>query len=124
MAKILVVDDNEKNMMLVRDILVFHKYEVIEARNGEEGIKKAKDEKPDLILMDIQMPVTDGFTAAKVIKHDPEMRGIKIIGITSYAMKGDRERVLESGFDDYISKPIDTRALPELLKKHLAERRP
>lgn len=119
MAKILVAEDNDKNMMLVKDILAFHKYEVIEAKNGEEAIKKAKEEKPDLILMDIQMPVMDGFTAAKILRADPAMGSIKIIGVTSYAMKGDRDRVMEAGFDDYISKPIDTRALPEIIKKHL-----
>lgn len=119
MAKILIVDDNDKNIMLMKDILVFHKYEVIEAKDGEEGIKKAKEEKPDLILMDIQMPVMDGFAAAKILKGDPATKGIKIIGVTSYAMKGDREHVLESGFDEYLSKPIDTRALPGIVKKHL-----
>lgn len=119
MTKILIVDDNEKNIMLLKDILTFNKYDVIEAKNGEEGIKKAREEKPDLILLDIQMPIMDGFTAAKTLKADPVTMGIKIIGITSYAMKGDRERVLKEGFDDYISKPIDTRALPVIVKKCL-----
>lgn len=119
MKKILIVENNEKNMMLMKDILAFQKYEVIEAMNGEEGVKKAREEKPDLILMDIQMPVMDGVTAAKILKNDLVTRDIKIICVTSYAMKGDRELVLEVGFDDYITKPIDTRALPGIVKKYL-----
>lgn len=119
MKKILVVEDNEKNRLLVRDIMKYHGYEVLEAANGIEGIQMAKDHMPDLILMDIQMPVMDGMTASRTIKNDPETRGIKIIALTSFAMKGDREKILEAGFDDYIAKPIDTRQLPEIVKKLL-----
>ncbi|MBI5555976.1 MAG: response regulator [Elusimicrobia bacterium] len=118
--KILVVEDNEKNMTLLRDILTYHKYEVLEAQDGQTAIKIAREQKPDLILMDIQMPVLDGFTAAKILKNEAQTKDIKIIGITSFAMKGDKEKILEAGFDDYIPKPIDTRLLPELVKKYLA----
>jgi two-component system cell cycle response regulator DivK len=118
MAKILVVDDNEKNISLVRTILVFHEHEVVGATSGEEGIKKAREEKPDLILMDLQMSGMDGLSAMNIIKADPATRAIKVICITSYA-EGDRDLVLEVGFDDYISKPIDTRALPGIVKKHV-----
>lgn len=117
--KILLVEDNEKNTILLRDILTLRGYTVIEALNGEEGIKKAKEEKPDLILMDIQMPVMDGFTAARLLRADPATKDMKIVGLTSYAMKGDKEKVLEAGFDLYIPKPINTRELPELIKKLL-----
>jgi len=117
--RILVVEDNEQNLILVRDFLTYQGYEVIEARNGEKGVKIAKEQKPDLILMDLQMAVMDGFGAMKILKNDPETKNIKIIGVTAYAMKGDREKILASGFDDYISKPIDTRQLPELMKKFL-----
>lgn len=114
---ILVVEDNEKNLLLVKDILTYHHYEVIEAKDGATGIQMAKERQPDLILMDIQMPVMDGFAAAKILKNESKTKNIKIIGVTSYAMKGDKEKILEAGFDEYISKPIDTRKLPELIKK-------
>jgi two-component system cell cycle response regulator DivK len=109
--KILVVEDNEKNRVLIRDILKFHGYEIIEAENGEEGVKKAKEHKPDLILLDIQMPVLDGFGAIEMLRSDPDTKGIKTIALTSFAMKGDKEKIMEAGFDGYMAKPIDTRNL-------------
>ncbi len=117
--KILIVEDNEKNRTLVKDVLEYHGYEVIEAGNGKEGIKMAKELKPDLILMDIQMPVMSGYDAIKILKNNPETKDIKIIALTSFAMKGDKEKIMEEGFDDYIAKPIDIRRLPELVKKAL-----
>lgn len=118
MAKILVVDDNEKNISLARAILVFHEHEVVGATSGEEGVRMAREEHPDVILMDIQMPAMDGITAMRIIKADPATKAIKIICVTSYA-EGERSLVLEVGFDDYIAKPIDTRALPGIVRKHL-----
>ncbi|MCK9420603.1 MAG: response regulator [Nitrospirae bacterium] len=117
--KILIVEDNEKNRQLIVFILKHYGYEIIEAVNGEEGVRLAKEHKPDLVIMDIQMPVMDGLTAIKLLKEDKDTRDITIIAATSFAMKGDREKIIFSGADDYISKPIDTRALPELLKKYL-----
>ena len=117
--KILIIEDNEQNLILMKDILTYHGYEVIDANNGKEGVKIARELRPDLILMDIQMPVMDGLTAIKILKDDPETKNIKIIGVTSYAMKGDEEKILASGFDAYVSKPINTRQLPELVKKSL-----
>lgn len=117
--KILVVEDNSNNRKLIRDVLNYYGYEVIEATNGEEGINLAREHSPSLIIMDIQMPVIDGITAAKILKDDPKTRGIKMIALTSFAMKGDKERFIEAGFDDYISKPINTRQLPELVKKYI-----
>jgi CheY-like chemotaxis protein len=117
--KILLVEDNEKNRTLVKDVLEYHGYEVIEACNGKEGIKIAKENKPDLILMDIQMPVMSGYDAMKILKNNPETKDIKIIALTSFAMKGDKEKIMEEGFDDYIAKPIDIRRLPKLVKKAL-----
>lgn len=119
--KILIVEDNENNMILIRDILAYYHYESIEAVNGKEGVRLAREQKPDLILMDIQMPEMSGYDAAKTLKSDPATSHIKIIGITSYATKGDREKVLESGFDCYISKPINTRELPKIVKEMLGE---
>lgn len=117
--KILIVEDNEKNRTLVKDVLEYHGYEVIEAGNGKEGIKITKENNPDLILMDIQMPVMSGYDAIKILKNNPETKDIKIIALTSLAMKGDKEKIMEEGFDDYIAKPIDIRRLPELVKKAL-----
>lgn len=117
--RILVVEDNEKNAKLLRDVLSYHGYEVIEAGNGEKGVNMAREHRPDLILMDMQMPVMDGFTAMSILKGDPDTRGIKIIVVTSSAMAGDRERILSAGADYYISKPIDIRELPETVKRFL-----
>ncbi len=119
--KILIVEDNEKNRVLVRDILEYYGYKVLEATDGAEGVKMATEHMPDLILMDIQMPVMDGITAGKILKNDPGTKGIKIIALTSFVMKGDKEEILTAGFDDYLPKPINTRQLPKLVKKTLNE---
>jgi two-component system cell cycle response regulator DivK len=118
-ATILVVEDNVKNRRLIKDVLEYHGYEVIEAGDGAAGVRLAKEHRPDLILMDIQMPVMDGLSAAKLIKGDPEMNGTRMIALTSFAMKGDEERFLEAGFDDFIAKPIDTRKLPQVVERHV-----
>lgn len=117
--KILIVEDNEVNRLLMKDILAYYGYEIIEAANGAEGIEKAKECGPELILMDMQMPVMDGFAAVTLLKADPGTRDIKIICITSFSMKGDKERILQAGCDAYVSKPINTRELPKLVKQHL-----
>jgi CheY-like chemotaxis protein len=112
---ILLVEDNEANSTLVRDILTYYGYEVIGAMNGEEGVKLAIELIPDLIIMDIQMPVMNGFDAMALIKANPETKAIKLLVMTSFAMEGDRERMLASGADGYLSKPINTRELPALI---------
>jgi CheY-like chemotaxis protein len=117
--KILIVEDNSKNRVLVRHILGFHGYETIEASDGNEGVIKAREQKPDLVLMDMHLPGKDGFEVLRELRSDPETAGIIIIALTSFAMKGDRERILASGFDDYIAKPFDTRKLPQLLEGFL-----
>jgi CheY-like chemotaxis protein len=110
--KILIVDDNEKNLKLLRVILQNYGYEVLEAQNGEEAVKLAKENIPALILMDIRMPVMDGITATKIIKSEPSTAKIPVIIVTSSAMIGDSERIIsESGGDGYISKPIDVKKL-------------
>lgn len=117
--KVLVVEDNKSNLTLIRDILRYHHYEVIEAENGEVGVKKAVEHVPDLILLDIQMPVMDGFTALKQLKNSEKTKNIKVIALTSFAMVGDRDKILSAGFDDYIAKPIRTRELPEIVKRYI-----
>lgn len=119
-AKILIVEDNANNRLLLNALLTHYGYVVIEATNGEEGLNMAREQHPDIIIMDIQMPVMDGVSAVKALKSDPGTKNIKTIAVTSYAMKGDRENFLSAGFDGYMSKPIDTRALPGLIKQYLA----
>lgn len=118
--RILVVDDNENNRILMRDILNFHGYEVIEAEDGVEALKKAKEEKPALMLLDLQMPVMDGFTAIRKIREDNELKDLIVIAITSFAMKDNQEKALSAGFDGYITKPINTRKLPEIVENFLS----
>lgn len=118
---ILIVEDNAQNRLLMVDILRAHGHEVLEARDGEEGIRMARQHRPGLILLDMQMPVMDGLEAARKLKADPETRAIKILAVTSFAMKGDRERILAAGCDEYMAKPIDTRQLPALVKRLLGD---
>jgi two-component system cell cycle response regulator DivK len=118
---ILIVEDNAQNRLLMVDILKVRGYEVIEAHDGAEGIELARKHKPDLILLDMQMPVMDGLEAARRLKADPETRDIKILAVTSFAMKGDRERILAAGCDEYMAKPIDTRQLPVMVRQILGE---
>ena len=119
MKRILVVEDNEKNMYLICFILRKNSYEVIEAWNGEQGIELAIKEKPDLIIMDIQLPDIDGLEATKRIKESEEASEIPIIAFTSYAMAGDREKALNAGFAEYIEKPINLKAFIADIEKHL-----
>ena len=115
--KVLVVEDNELSMVLVTDILRHHGYEVIQATNGSQGLELARGHSPDLILMDIQMPVMDGFEAISQLKADEKTAGIKIVAVTSFAMAEEKKRVLETGADEYIAKPIDTRKLPVIVQQ-------
>jgi two-component system cell cycle response regulator DivK len=119
--KILIVEDNENNRCLFRDILTFHGYEVSVAVDGQEGVALARELMPDLILMDIQMPGMDGMTANRILKGDPATSRLKIVALTSFAMQGDQENFLAAGFDGYLSKPINTRELPGLVKQWLKE---
>jgi len=120
MKRILVVEDNENNLYLFRTILQKSGYEVIEARDGAEGVELAVKEKPDLILMDIQLPVLDGYKATKKIKTTEETKNIPVIALTSYAMVGDREKAMDAGCDGYIEKPIDPETFIAEIEKYLA----
>ena len=111
---ILIVEDDFKSRKLFRDLLEFGGYTTLEATDGKEGVEIAVERKPDLILMDIQMPVMDGFEATEILKADEKTCEIPIIALTAYAMKGDEERMREAGCDGYMAKPVDTR---EFLKK-------
>lgn len=122
MPKILLVEDNEMNRDMLSRRLRRKGHEVVIAVDGEEGVRMAQSEAPDLILMDISMPVMDGLEATRQIKGVPEMQSIPIIGLTAHAMAGDREKSLEAGCDDYDTKPIDFQRLlgktQALLKKY------
>ena len=117
--KILIVEDNEVNRVLLRDILQYHGYEIIEAANGEEAIKEAGAHLPDLIFMDIQMPVMNGYEATKVLKSNDKTKNIKIVALTSFAMTGDQDKSLTAGADHYMTKPIDTAQLPIMVAQWL-----
>ena len=119
--KILLIEDNEQNRILMRQILVRKGYDLLEAKDGLTGIEMARAHLPALILLDIQMPVMNGFMVIRELRNDAELRKIKVIAVTSFAMKGDREKALQAGFYEYVTKPIDTRTFPELIKQVLAE---
>ncbi len=120
MAKrILVVEDNPDNRILIIDVLESMDYEVLVAENGEEGITLANRETPDLILMDLSLPKVDGWAATRKLKTNAALADVPIIALTAHAMVGDREKALEAGCDDYISKPIDLRELSSKLKHYL-----
>ena len=107
MAKILIIEDNEQNLYLETFILQKNGHEVVQARSGEKGIALAAETAPDLILLDIQLPGMDGYTVAEALRRNPDISNIPIIAVTSYAMTGDRERILEAGCSGYIEKPIN-----------------
>lgn len=106
---VLIVEDDLKSLKLARDMLQVSGYATLEATNGKEGVGLARIEKPDLILMDIQLPVMDGLVAIKLLKNDDVTKDIPIIVLTAYAMKGDEKKLRETGCDGYISKPIDVK---------------
>lgn len=110
--QILIVDDNSQNRQLAGDILAFHGYAVTMASDGLEGVGLAERLRPDLILMDIQMPVLDGFAALAKLRENPSTRDMKVIALTALAMPGDCERILAAGFDGYLAKPFNSRELP------------
>jgi CheY-like chemotaxis protein len=120
MNRILVVEDNPDNMVLIADILTSLDYMVLKAVDGEQAIVMADSERPDLILMDLSLPRLDGWSATRQIKADAGLRDIPIIALTAHALIGDRERALAAGCNDYLSKPIDVRALANKLKQHLS----
>jgi len=117
--KILIIDDNKDNRLLMSDILQYRGYEILQAEDGGKGVSMACELKPDLILLDMQMPGIDGFEAVKMLKNGPLTKDIKVIVVTSLAMKGDREKIIALGVDDYVAKPIDTRQFPVLVEKYI-----
>ena len=118
-AEILIVDDNPVNLKLAHLLLTGEGHDVRTANDAEEALEVLKVFSPRLILMDIQLPGMDGLELTRRLKADPATRAITILGLTAYAMKGDQEKILAAGCDGYISKPIDTRTLPEVISHYL-----
>ena len=116
---ILVVEDNERNLKLLRDVLDYAVFDVRVARTAEDGITLAASEPPDLVLMDLQLPGIDGMEALRRLRQSPRTAGIPVVAVTAQAMKHDRERVLEAGFNGYIEKPISVRAFPDQVRSFL-----
>jgi CheY-like chemotaxis protein len=119
--KILYIEDNDQNFYLVNFIMSAKGYEVIRAHDGREGIDLAVKEKPDLILLDIQLPVMDGYTTARELKKIPVVSSIPIVALTSYAMAGDREKALGAGCTGYIEKPINPKTFTEQIGQYFLE---
>jgi len=117
--KVLIVEDNELNMKLFKDLLEVHDIETVETRNGNNALDLARSEKPDLILMDIQLPEISGLDITKMLKEDEDLKSIPVIAVTAFAMKGDEEKIREGGCEDYISKPISVPNFLEVIQKHL-----
>ena len=119
MKTILLVEDNERNRKLVRTILEFRGYEVIECEDGAPSLELARAHKPALVLMDIQLPTMDGITALGRLRADPETAGIPVVAVTASVTPGERDRVVAAGFNGYVSKPIDVSTFGEMVDKHV-----
>ena len=117
--RILVIEDQEDNRQIVRDLVTASGYELIEATTGEEGIEAAARERPDLILMDIQLPGIDGYEVTRRIKANPQLRQIPVIAVTSYALSGDDKKAFAAGCDGYVTKPYSPRLLLAKIKEYL-----
>jgi CheY-like chemotaxis protein len=118
---ILIVEDEPQNRKLFKDVLQYRGFAVLEARDGREGVSLARQHRPDLILMDIQMPIMDGISATRILKQDSVTQDIKVVALTANAMPGDREKILEAGCQDYISKPFRLHEFLEKIREYLPE---
>jgi two-component system cell cycle response regulator DivK len=117
--RILVVEDQPDNRQIIRDMLADTGYEIAEAENGEEALAAITKQRPDLILMDIQLPVMDGYAATRRIKTDPALKSIPVIAVTSYALSGEEKKAREAGCDDYVPKPYSPRQLLAKIRQYL-----
>ncbi|MEQ8707577.1 MAG: response regulator [Rhodospirillales bacterium] len=117
--KILIVEDNELNMKLFNDLLQAHGYETLQSKDGKEALKLARDNMPDLILMDIQLPEISGLEITRMLKEDQGLKHIPVIAVTAFAMKGDEEKIREGGCEGYIAKPISVASFLETVASFL-----
>ena len=118
-AVVLLVEDNEKNLKLARDVLEFAGFTVLVAMTGEEAVLRAHEALPDLVLMDLQLPGMDGFEVLRRLRGDDATAGIPVVALTAFAMQQDRERASGAGFEGYLVKPIDVRQFPHQVRAHL-----
>jgi CheY-like chemotaxis protein len=128
-ARILIIEDNPANLELVRYLLEAHGYSALTAQDGGEGIRTAREENPDLVLCDLQMPVLDGYEVLSEIRNDPTLRDTPVVAVTAFSMPGDSATGIAAGFDGYIAKPIDPASFVQQIETYLrtelrAERRP
>jgi len=124
MSVILIVEDNERNLKLVRDVLQVKGYSTLEAVTGEDGVKLAVEHKPDLVLMDIQLPGINGIEALVQLRANPVTASIPVIAVTASVMQNDRKMITEAGFDAYVGKPINLKEFLEAVRKGLEGRQP
>lgn len=117
--KVLIVEDNELNMKLFHDLLEAHDIDTVQTRNGKDVLTLARDNHPDLILMDIQLPEISGLDVTKMLKEEEDLKEIPVIAVTAFAMKGDEEKIRAGGCEDYISKPISVVQFIEIIQKYL-----
>ncbi|WP_149165310.1 response regulator [Azospirillum brasilense] len=117
--RVLIVEDNELNMKLFHDLLEAHGYATLQTSSGMDALAMAREHRPDLILMDIQLPEVSGLEVTRWIKDDPALKSIPIIAVTAFAMKGDEEKIREGGCEDYIAKPISVTKFLEAVQKFL-----
>ncbi len=122
--KVMIVEDNELNMKLFHDLLEAHGIDTVQTRDGRNVLALAREEKPDLILMDIQLPEVSGLDVTKWLKDDEDLKSIPVIAVTAFAMKGDEQKIREGGCEDYISKPISVTRFMETIQKYLGEQPP
>ncbi|HEY3064085.1 MAG TPA: response regulator [Chloroflexota bacterium] len=115
---VLIVEDNERNLELVRDLLELRGFRTLEAANAEAGIAVARAHRPDVVLMDVQLPDIDGVDALGRLRADPATRAIPVVALTAFAMKDDRMRFMDAGFDGYLMKPIDIRTFPDEVRRY------
>ena len=123
MSTILIVEDNEKNMKLVRDILQHHGHETLQAMTGEEGVRLARERRPDLVLMDIQLPDIDGITALRRIREDAGLQAVPVLAVSASVMPDEQQKIVASGFDAYITKPIVLKSFVQTVQRFLASGR-
>ena len=124
MSVILIVEDNERNLKLVRDLLQVKGYATLEAVTGEEGVRLATEHKPDLVLMDIQLPGISGIDALRILRANPDTAAIPVIAVTASVMQQDRKMITEAGFDAYVGKPISMKEFLDAVKNVLEGRKP
>jgi CheY-like chemotaxis protein len=122
MTRILVAEDNAVNRELLRELLEARGYTVFEACDGQEALQMIEQAQPDLLLLDIGMPVLDGFVVIRKVRENPRLAPLPVVAVTAYAMRGDREKILSSGFDGYLSKPLNPSSLGEELDRLLTKR--